>query len=104
MAPSGGGADSDGEIRDGMATGGGARAWQFLKRNVDYAEACRVLADGAPRYDAGPGEVGSLADNDEVRLHSGAGSAGRLTRPDVDVLEFVSRYPISSLIGSSRHD
>ena len=34
-----------------MATGSGARAWQFLKRNDEYAEARRVLADGAPGYD-----------------------------------------------------
>ena len=33
-----------------MATGGGARAWQFLKRNDDYAEACLALTDPAAAY------------------------------------------------------
>ena len=31
-----------------MATGGGARAWQFLMRNADYREAWRALAGPAP--------------------------------------------------------
>ena len=33
-----------------MATGGGARGWQFLKRNDPYAEACRALTDPAPAF------------------------------------------------------
>ena len=36
-----------------MATGGGARAWQFLKRNDPYAAACRALTGpGAAFLDA----------------------------------------------------
>ena len=37
-----------------MATGGGARAWRFLKRNDAYAHARRALADGAPEYGDAP--------------------------------------------------
>ncbi len=33
-----------------MATGGGARAWQFLKRNDHYGEACRALTDPAAAF------------------------------------------------------
>ena len=33
-----------------MAAGGGARAWQFLKRNGPYAEACRALTDPEPVF------------------------------------------------------
>ena len=34
-----------------MAEGGGARAWQFLKRNDAYGEARWSLADGAPEHE-----------------------------------------------------
>ena len=33
-----------------MATGGGARGWQFLKRNDHYAEACRALTGPAAAF------------------------------------------------------
>ena len=39
-----------GGLGGGMATGGGARGWQFLKRNDPYAEACRALTDPAPAF------------------------------------------------------
>ena len=34
--------------------GGGARAWQFLKRNDVYREARLSLADGAPGHEDAP--------------------------------------------------
>ena len=37
-----------------MARGGGARAWQFLKRYDDYGQACRALTDPAPDYEDAP--------------------------------------------------
>ena len=37
-----------------MATGGGARAWQFPKRNDAYGEARLSLADGAPGDEDAP--------------------------------------------------
>ena len=33
-----------------MAEGGGVRAWQFLKRNDPYAEACRALTGPATAF------------------------------------------------------
>ena len=37
-----------------MATGGGGRAWQFLKRNDPYAQARLSLADGVLEYEDAP--------------------------------------------------
>ena len=37
-----------------MSTGGGARAWQFPKRNDAYGEARLSLADGAPGDEDAP--------------------------------------------------
>ena len=46
-AAGGGGASGRGVL---WRHGGGARGWQFLKRNDHYAEACRALTDPAPAF------------------------------------------------------
>ena len=59
-----------------MATGGGGRGWQFLRRNDGYAEARLSLAGGAPSFLDAPFPL---------RRQTGADLEAGLLRAGVDI-------------------